>query len=85
MPAARRFACFCKYGQMLQLAVLTRERQSWSCSLGEPLGTDLQDEDLLLFLVAGGGFSWVSTEKVCSCNNVCGLSRCFLGESSPSR
>lgn len=78
MPAARRFACFCKYGQMLQLAVLTRERESWSCSLG----TDLQDEDLLLFLVVGG-ISWVSTEKVCSCNNVCGFLDAFGGIPPP--
>lgn len=39
-----------------------------------------QDEDLLLFLVVGGEFSWVSAEKVCSCNNVCGFSRCFSEE-----
>lgn len=42
-------------------------------------GTHSQTEHLLLCWVAGGGFSWVSPGKVCSCNTVCGFSNDFGG------
>lgn len=58
------------------------ERGSWSpswalCPEGDACAY-LQDGDLLLLLVAGG--EGVCAEKVCSCNNVGGVSRCFLGK-----
>lgn len=51
---------------------------SWGGFPGGGTGTYLQVEDLLLCLVARGGFSWVSTEKIISCNTVSGFSICFL-------